>query len=112
MIFNTSDPINAILLLAAMLLLTYLGKETKKSLIPQIVLFVSLAIIIIHAFQFVTMSGNANQEIIQALSYSLAIDFGFVFIAFLSYLWVDEIEAKVKQKKIINSGLDWFWREV
>ena len=40
MIFNTADPINIILILAATLLLVYLGKETKKSIIPQIVLFV------------------------------------------------------------------------
>lgn len=112
MIFNTADPINAILLLAAILLLMYLGKETKRSLIPQIVLFVTLAIIIMHAIQFVTMSGTASSEIIQALSYSLAVDFGLVFVSFLAYLWVDEIEAKVKQKRVINSGLDWFWKQV
>ena len=112
MVFNTADPINAILLLAAILLLTYLGKETKKSLIPQIVLFVSLAIIIMHAVQYVIMSGNAPKEVMELLGYSLAVDFGLVFVSFLSYLWVDEIESKVKQKKTINSGLDWFWKQV
>lgn len=112
MIFNTADPINTILILAATLLLVYLGKETKRSLIPQIVLFVHLAIIIMHAVQFVTLSGTATQDIIKVLSSSLAVDFGLVMISFLSYLWVDDIEAKVKHTKVVNNSLDWFWKQI
>lgn len=112
MIFNTADPINAILILAATLLLVYLGKETKRSLIPQIMLFVYLALIIIHAVQFVTLAGNTTQEIIKVLSSSLAVDFGLIMISFLGYLWVDDIEAKVKKKKVISNSLDWFWKQV
>ncbi len=112
MIFSTADPINTILLLAATLLLMYLGKETKKSIIPEIVLFVTLAIIIMHAVQFVTMSDTASAQIMEILSTSIAVDFGLVFIAFLGYLWVDEIESKVKQTKVVSGNLDWFWKQV
>lgn len=112
MIFNTADPINIILILAATLLLVYLGKETKNSKITLGVLFIHLILIIIHAVQFVTMSGTATQEVIKVLSTSLAVDFGLVMIAFLSYLWVDEIEAKVKKKKSVDNSLDWFWKKV
>lgn len=112
MIFNTADPINTILILAATLLLVYLGKETKRSLIPQIVLFVHLALIIIHAIQFVTLAGTATQDVIKVLSSSLAVDFGLVMISFLAYLWVDDIESKVKKTKVINNSLDWFWKQI
>ena len=112
MIFNTADPINTILILAATLLLVYLGKEIKKSLIPQIVLFVHLAVIIIHAVQFVTLAGTATQEIIRVLSSSLAVDFGLVIVSFLAYLWVDDIESKIKKSKVISNSLDWFWKQV
>lgn len=112
MIFNTSDPINTILILAATLLLVYLGKETKRSLIPQIVLGVHLIMIIIHAVQFVTMSATATPEIIKVLSTSMAVDFGLVMISFLAYLWVDDIEAKVKKTKVVNNSLDWFWKKI
>ena len=112
MIFNTADPINAVLILAAALLLVYVGKETKRSLIPQIVLFVHLAVIIIHAVQFITLSGTATQEIIRVLSLSLSVDFGLVIISFLAYLWVDDIEAKVKKSKVVSNSLDWFWKQV
>ena len=112
MIFNTADPINTILILAATLLLVYLGKETKKSIIPQIVLFLHLALIIIHAIQFVTLAGTATPEVIKVLSSSLAIDFGLIMVSFLGYLWVDDIEAKVKNTKVLSNSLDWFWKQV
>lgn len=112
MIFNTADPINIILILAATLLLVYLGKETKKSIIPQIVLFVHLLIIIMHAIQFVTMSGTATQEVIKVLTSSLVVDFGLVMVSFLSYLWVDDIESKIKNTKVVSNSLDWFWKKV
>ena len=112
MIFNTADPINIILILAATLLLVYLGKETKKSIIPQIVLFVHLLIIIMHAIQFVTMSGTATQEVIKVLTSSLVVDFGLVMVSFLSYLWVDDIESKIKNTKVVSNSLDWFWGKI
>lgn len=112
MIFNTADPINIILILAATLLLVYLGKETKKSIIPQIVLFAHLLIIIMHAIQFVTMSGTATQEVIKVLTSSLVVDFGLVMVSFLSYLWVDDIESKIKNTKVVSNSLDWFWKKV
>ena len=112
MIFNTADPINTILILAATILLIYLGKETKRSIIPQIVLFVHLALIVIHAVQFVTLSGTATQEVIRVLTSSMAVDFGFIVVSFLAYLWVDDIEAKVKKSKVVSNSLDWFWKQV
>ena len=112
MIFNTADPINAILILAATLLLVYLGKESKKSSIPFVVLFVHIALIVIHAIQFVTLSGTATPAIIRVLSNSMAVDFGLIMVSFLAYLWVDDIEAKVKKTKVVSNSLDWFWKKI
>ena len=112
MIFNTADPLNIILILAATLLLVYLGKETKRSLIPQVVLFGDLALLLIHAIQFMTLAGTATPEVIRILSTSLAVDFGLVMISFLAYLWVDDIEAKVRKTKVVDNSLEWFWKKV
>ena len=40
------------------------------------------------------------------------VDFVFILITFFSYLWVDDIEAKVKGTKSIDNSLDWFWKKV
>lgn len=112
MIFNTADPINIILILAATLLLVYLGKETKRSIIPQVVLFGDLVLLVIHAIQFMTLAGTAAPELIRVLSISMAVDFGLVMVSFLAYLWVDDIEAKVRKTKVVDNSLDWFWKKI
>ena len=112
MIFNSADPINVILILAATLLLVYLGKETKNSKIPLGVLIVFLGLIIMHAVQFVVLSSTATQDVIKVLSTSLAVDFGLIMIAFLAYLLVDDMEAKVKNTKVVSNRLDWSWKNV
>ena len=46
------------------------------------------------------------------LVWSMVLDFAFIFITFMSYLWVDELEAKKNNKKSIDNSLDWFWKQV
>ena len=48
-IFNTADPLNVVLLLTATILLIFLGKETKNSVIPQVILIVYLVLLVIQA---------------------------------------------------------------
>ena len=74
----------------------------------QITLIVYLVILVIHAI----MLANNDAQYLTAITQSLTIDFGFISISYFAYLWVDEIEAKEKKKKTINSGLDWFWKKV
>ena len=42
---------------------------------------------------------------------SIIFDLVFIFLSFISYLWIDDVEAKVKKKKVIDNSLDWFWSE-
>lgn len=110
MIINISNPLTAVLLLAATVLLIFLGKESRKSRIPQILLVIYLAMLIMHVVQLMTIS--VSDEIVNSLYKCIALDFVFTLITFLSYLWVDEIEAKSIGKKSIDNSLDWFWKKV
>ena len=110
-ILNTADPFNLILLLTATILLIFLGKETKRSVIPQIVLLAYLVVLVMHAVQLSTLNPE-NFDLVKVISQSLAVDFGLIAISFFAYLWVDDIEAKVKKKKSIDNSLDWFWKKV
>ena len=38
--------------------------------------------------------------------------FIFVFLSFISYLWIDDIEAKERKVKSIDNSLEWFWKKV
>ena len=47
------------------------------------------------------------------ICYNMAIDFVFILVTFLAYLWADEVEAKAFNKKTINSkDIDWLFKKV
>ena len=110
-VFDISNPLTLILMLAATVLLIFLAQEVKKSYIGAIVLFAYLIILIVHVAQIATLS-EEFRYMLTTLSRCIAIDFVFVLISFFSYLWVDDIEAKAEGKKSIDNSLDWFWRKV
>ena len=110
-IFDISNPLTLILMLAATVLLIFLSQEIKKSYVAAIMLFVYLIILVIHVAQIATLS-EEFRYMITTLSRCIAIDFVFILITFFSYLWVDDIEAKVSGKKSIDNSLDWFWKKV
>lgn len=110
-IFNISDPLTLILMLAATVLLVFLSQEVKKSYITAITLFAYLIILIIHVAQLATLS-EEFRYMIATFAKCIAIDFVFVLISFFSYLWVDDIETKVNGKKSVSNTLDWFWKNI
>ena len=110
-IFDISNPLTLILMLAATVLLVFLAQEIKKSYVAAIMLFAYLVILVVHVAQIATLS-EEFRYMISTLSRCIAIDFVFVLITFFSYLWVDDIEAKVSGKKSIDNSLDWFWKKV
>ena len=110
-IFDISNPLTLILMLAATALLIFLAQEVKKSYVAAIMLFVYLIILIVHVAQIATLS-EEFRYMITTLSRCIAIDFVFVLITFFSYLWVDDIEARAIGKRSIDNSLDWFWKKV
>lgn len=110
-LFDISNPFTLLLMLAATVLLIFLSQEIKKSYITAITLFVYLIILIIHVVQLVTLPAEARY-LLTTLSKCLVIDFVFVLLTFLSYLWVDDIESKKFGKKSIDNSLDWFWKKI
>ena len=110
-IFDISNPLTLLLMLAATILLVFLAQEVKKSMIAAVLLFAYLVILIIHVAQVATLS-EEFRYMISTLSRCIVIDFIFVFISFFSYLWVDDIETKATGKKSLDDSLNWFWKKV
>lgn len=106
------DLTNPLVLFAAILLYAFLfilGKEFKKSSLPAIALVIFLVTLGIYGIQLAT-SNNAetNKLIVTCIGYNAVL----VFLSYISYLWIDDIEAKSKNKKSIDNSLDWFWNKV
>ena len=109
-IFDMSNPLTLLLMLAVTVLLIFLSQEVKQSFIGAIMLFAYLIILVVHVAQIATL--EEYRYLLTTLSRCVVIDFIFVLMTFFSYLWVDDIEAKSKGKKSIDNSLDWFWKKI
>ena len=107
---NFTNVATMLLTLVVFLLALVLSKETKKSGIIAM-LSVFLIILVCHAVELGTIS-NITEEMHYAMTRSILVDFVFIFLSFISYLWMDEIQAKVENRKSIDNSLDWFWKRV
>lgn len=104
---NMSNPIVILVALVYAVLLIFLGVEIKRSIAPGIGLFTFVGLLVLHAIQLATNLGEAS-IILKCIS----MDFIFIFLLYISYLWVDDIEAKERNKKSIDDSLDWFWKKI
>ena len=106
---NLTDPITLLIAVVLFVLVLWFSYQSKKSVITGIMLFIFIAILVLHALEF--SMGTLTQEGMQVAIQSIIFDLVFIFLSFISYLWIDDIEAKLKKKKVIDSSLDWFWSE-
>lgn len=110
-VINLTEPLTVVLCLAAILCSIFLGHELKRSVIPAIALILCVALLVVHTIQLFAF-GEAYAAFAVILSTSMLYDFGFVLITYLAYLWIDDIEAKHRNKKSIDNSLDWFWSKI
>ena len=108
---NFTNPVILLVVTLIYVLILILSKETKKSVITAIMLFAFIAILVVHTIMYVT-GESLPDDILSVITYTMVFDLIFVLLSFIAYLWVDDIEAKLKKKKSIDNSLDWFWDKV
>ncbi|MCI8362654.1 MAG: hypothetical protein HFJ41_06000 [Clostridia bacterium] len=108
-LINFTEPLAILTALALFVLVLFLGRETKKSIFLAIMLGIFLLIIAGHTIEFSIVDQIEIQNI---YARCITIDFVFILLSFMSYLWIDDIEAKSGKKKSIDDSLNWFWSKV
>ena len=111
-IIDVTNPITLILLLAATVLLIFLGKEIKKPYPPAVSLVLFLILVIIHSIQLATIPELNFEENNSILLGCITVDLIMIFVTFFGYLWIDDISCRFYKKKSIDNSLDWFWKQV
>ena len=111
-IFDVTNPMTLVLLLAATVLLIFLGKEIKKPYVPAISLVFFLILVLIHSVQFANIPEINYEQYYSTLAGCIGIDLIMIFTSFFGYLWVDDIACRFYKKKSIDNSLDWFWNKV
>ena len=107
---NLTEPLALFVALLTFVLVLWFAYKSQKSVITGIMLFVFIAILALHTLEF--SIGDLTTEGQQATIQSIIYDLLFVFLSFISYLWIDDVEAKAKKKKSIDKSLDWFWDKI
>ena len=110
-LINFTNPVSILLALVLFVLVILLGKETKKSIFPCIMLLVFLTLLVGHAIEFYFIDSTI-EGLTATIAFSIAVDFAFILISFFCYLWIDDIETKANKKKSIDNSLDCFWSKV
>ena len=85
-IFDVTNPMTLVLLLAATVLLIFLGKEIKKPHAPAIALIFFLILVVIHSVQMTMIPEVNHDEIRSTLLGCLSVDLIMIFITFFGYL--------------------------
>ena len=107
-IIDISNPVTILLLLAVFVGVIFLGKSTKNSVLSIVMLAVFLGLLVYYV---ILLRKPELMDMRTVIVNCMSINFIFLFISFISYLWIDDIEAKKKNKKSVDNSLDWFWRE-
>lgn len=111
-IFDLTNLFTISLITIATVLLIYLSQEIKRSFVAAIPLFAFVLDLVIHTIQVLTLKEEFSY-LYSTLTANMAIDFVFLLLTFLSYLWADDVEAKEFNKKTLNSkGIDWLFKQV
>lgn len=110
-IINFSNPFSIFVGVVLFVLVLYLAKENKKAWITGAMLFAFIGLLVFHTIEFALL-GADSQEAYKAITTSAGVDLLFIFLSFISYLWVDDMEVKEGKRKSIDNSLDWFWNKV
>ena len=111
-LIDITSPVMIAQLVAVTVLLLILGRINKKAFFPAISLFIFLALLIAHISQYMSSGAILTAEMKSILTKCMTIDFVFILVSFMSYLWIDDVETKFRKKKSIDNSLDWFWSKV
>ena len=100
----TSEPITLLIMTAITVVLIIIGRKTESPLMPALIVIYSIGLLIYHSTSLNTIdSTNAS-----AVYFSIAADMVILFLGFISYLWIDDISAKSKNKNNYSEALSWF----
>lgn len=110
-IINFTNPLSILIGVILFVLVIYLARETKKAWIIGALLFGFIGLLVAHTIEFTTIASQ-SQEVYNAIVTSATMDLIFVFLSFISYLWIDDIQSKEGKRKSIDDSLSWFWNKV
>lgn len=110
-IFDMTNLLTLFLVLVVTVLFILLSQEVKRGIVAAIPLFAFLILLLVHTVQILTLKEEFSY-LFDTLCINMIIDFVFLLMTFLAYLWADYVEAKTFNKKSLGKGIDWLFKQV
>lgn len=107
---NTANPFMIIAIISIMSVIILISRKAEIAW-PLIVVMVCITgYLIYHSVRLDML--EKGSELISEVYHCIACDLIYMLIAFISYLWVDDIIAKKKKLKSYDDSLSWFWNKL
>jgi len=104
-VFFTAEPLIALMFAIITMALIVIGRKLELPYLPVTVVAYGLGLLVYHT---VVLNLAVTEDLTQYY-FSVAIDLIILFLGFITYLWIDNIVAKSKNKKSYSDALSWFW---
>ncbi len=112
LLLNTSEPIMILIYTLIIAGVVFVAKETKNAGIMFLVLAAVVFFLINHSLMLDSLNLTYQAERIKEVYHCIGMDLVFLFLTFISYLWVDDLSAKKHNKKSYDDSLSWFWEKL
>lgn len=110
-ILNTANYVQIFVITFATAGLIALARKVEKTIFPGGLIIVNLALLLYHTHVLNNLSSVFEQHISQTYL-CLAMDFLWLLMSFLGYLWIDDIVAIKFKKKSYDNSMAWFWNKL
>lgn len=87
------------------------AKKIDQPLIAAILIVANLALLIYHSAVLNSIPPELEDAISEVYTY-IAMDFLWLLISFLAYLWIDDVAARKFNRKSYDNSLSWFWEKL
>lgn len=110
-LLNTANYLQIIVITLATVGLIALARKVEKPVFPGVLIIVNLGLLLYHTYVLNTLPAFFEAQISQT-HLCLAMDFLWLLISFLGYLWIDDIRAVKFNKKSYDNSMSWFWNKL
>lgn len=84
------------------------ARKVEKPFFTAILIAINLGLLIYHTYVLQSLQSDLQEAISQVYVF-IAMDFLWLLMSFLGYLWIDDITATKFHKKSYDNSLSWFW---
>ena len=110
-VLNTANYIQIFVITGVTVALIAFARKVEKPIFTGLLIVINLALLLYHSYVLNQLPAFMEAQISQTYL-CLAMDFLWLLISFLGYLWIDDIRAVKFHKKSYDNSMSWFWNKL